>query len=103
MIFVAIIDGTIPIVHPFVNEDGNWVSMNDSYYLTPVRDTIWPKFRSTATGRRLWWMQDGASPHCTTVAKQFLLDKFHGRVISQGTDIIWPAHSPDLNPLDIHF
>ena len=23
----------------------------------------------------------------------------HGR----GTDIIWPAHSPDLNPLDFHF
>ena len=48
-------------------------------------------------------MQDGAPPHCTTVAKQFLLDKFHGRVISRGTDIIWPAHSPDLNPLDFHF
>lgn len=103
MIFVAIIDGKIPVVHPFVNEDGNLVSVNGLRYLSLLQDTIWPAFRSTATRHGLWWMQDGAPPHCTTAAKEFLLDKFHGRVISRGTDIIWPAHSPDLNPLDFHF
>ena len=36
-------------------------------------------------------------------AKQFLLDKFHICAISRGTDIIWPEHSPDLNPLDFYF
>ena len=48
-------------------------------------------------------MQDGAPPHCTKKAKQFLTEKVQGRVISRGTEIIWPAHSPDLNPIDFHF
>ena len=41
--------------------------------------------------------------HCTTSAKEFLIEKFQGRVISQGSPITWSAHSPDLNPLDLHF
>ena len=48
-------------------------------------------------------MQDSAPPHCTIKAKELLNDKFNGRIISRGTDIIWPAHSSDLNPLDFHF
>ena len=35
-----------------------------------------------------------------TAAKEFLLEKFNDLVISRGTDIIWPAHSTDVNPLD---
>ena len=58
---------------------------------------------STAARKQLWWMQDGAPPHCTNDAKAFLLEKFNGRVISRGTERIWPAHSPDINPLDFHF
>ena len=45
----------------------------------------------------------GDPPHCTTSAKEFLIEKFQGRVISQGSPITWSAHSPDLNPLDLHF
>ena len=45
-------------------------------------------------------MQDGAPPPCTNAAKKFLLEK---RVISRGTAVSWPAHFPDLNPLDFHF
>ena len=103
MIFVAIVNGKIPIVHPFVNNDGDSVSVNGLCYLSLLRDTVWPALKSTATRHGLWWMQDGAPPHCTIDAKEFLLSKFQGRVISRGTDIIWPAHSPDLNPLDFHF
>ena len=103
MIFVAIVDGKIPIIHAFLDEDGHLVSVNGSCYLTLLRDSVWPKLRYSATRRGLWWMQDGAPSHCTTVAKEFLKDKFQGRVISRGTEIPWPAHSPDLNPLDFHF
>ena len=103
MLFVAIIDGKIPIVHPFIDEAGRPVSVNGSCYLSLLKNTVWPVFRSISTRRGLWWMQDGAPPHCTREAKEFLLDKFRGKVISRGTPINWPAHSPDLNPLDFHF
>ena len=68
-----------------------------------LQDKVCPTFRATATRRRLWWMQDGAPPHYTRKAKQFLTEKFQRRVISRGTEIIWLAHSPDLNPFDFHF
>lgn len=103
MIFVAIVDDKVPIVHAFIDEDGRRVSVDGSCYLALLKDTVWPAFRATATRHGLWWMQDGAPPHCTTEAKKFLIEKFKGRVISRGTPIIWPAHSPDLNPLDFHF
>ena len=48
-------------------------------------------------------MQDDALVYCTTETKNFLDQKFRGRVISRGTDNAWPAHSPDLNPLDFYF
>jgi len=103
MIFVSIVDGKVPIVHAFITEDGRSVSVTGASYLELLKDTVWPTFRSTATRKQLWWMQDGAPPHCTNDAKAFLLEKFNGRVISRGTDRIWPAHSPDINPLDFHF
>ena len=59
-----------------------------------------PAFRSCATRLSLWWMQDGTPSQCTTAAQEFLLNKFGGRIISRGTQIAWPAHSPDLNSLD---
>lgn len=103
MIFVAIVNGKIPIVHEFIDDEGQRVSVDSSCYLALLQEKVWPTFRATATRNRLWWMQDGAPPHCTREVKQFLIEKFHGRVISRGTEIIWPAHSPDLNPLDFHF
>ena len=45
----------------------------------------WPALRGKAARRNYWWMQDGASPHCTNAAKKFLLEKFKERVISRGT------------------
>lgn len=103
MIFVAIVEGKIPLVHAFIDENGERISVNGECYLKLLQDRVWPLFRSSATRRNLWWMQDGAPPHCTNVAKSFLTEKFGGRVISRGTEFIWPAHSPDLNPLDFHF
>ena len=103
MIFVTIVDGHIPIVHAFVGEDGKTQSVNGTCYLELLQEVVWPALKYKATRRSYWWMQDGAPPHCTTLATAFLLEKFRGRVISRGTHINWPAHSPDLNPLDFHF
>ena len=103
MMFVAIVDGSIPIVHAFMGDNGKSQSVNGECYLKLLQDVAWPALRGKATRRNYWWMQDGAPPHCTTVAKKFLMEKFQERVISRGTAICWPAHSPDLNPLDFHF
>ena len=103
MIFVAIVEGKIPLVHAFIDKRGGKISVNVDCYLKLLQDRVWPLFRSYAKLRNLCWMQDGAPPQCTNVAKSFLKEKFWGSVISRGTEFFWPAHSPDLNPLDFHF
>ena len=47
------------------------------------------------------YQQDGATPHCSNVSLEFLQRYFPGdRLISRCTDNAWPAHSPDLSPVD---
>ena len=103
MIFVALINGMAPLFHAFIDEDGQLISVNGDCYLNLLQNKVWPRLRHTATRSSLWWMQDGAPPHCTNAAITFLNKKFQGRVISRRTANPWPAHSPDLNPLDFHF
>ena len=43
------------------------------------------------------------TPHCAKKCLDFLEEKFPGRVISRRTETPWPAHSPDLSPLDYWF
>ena len=85
--FVAVVAGQIPIDHAFLDEDNRNQSVNGSCYLDLLQDVVWPALRSEATRKGYWWMQNGATVHCTTSAKDFLLEKFNGRVISKGTPI----------------
>ena len=103
MLFVAIVNGKIPVVHAFLDNTGRQQSVDGSCYLSMLQDSVWPKLRHCATRLSLWWMQDGAMPHCTLPVLRFLEKKFGNRVISRRTAIPWPAHSPDLNVLDFHF
>ena len=100
MLFVAIVNGKIPVVHAFLDNTGRQQSVDGSCYLSMLQDSVWPKLRHCATRLSLWWMQDGATPHCTLPVLRFLEKKFGNRVISRRTAIPWPAHSPDLSPLD---
>ena len=97
MIFMAIVEGKIPLVHAFIDDRGGKISVNGDCCLKLLQDRVWPLFRSYATRRNLWWMQDGAPPHCTDVAKSFLEEKFRGRVISRGTEFVWPAHTAQIS------
>ena len=100
MIFVAIAEGRVAIVHPFLDEEGRRVSVDGaSCYLKLLQDHVWPTFRSTTTRHNLCV----DARRCSTTLHTDLLAKFHGRVVNRGTPIPWPAHSPDLNPLDFHF
>ena len=48
------------------------------------------------------FMHDGAPPHFSRVARQFLNRHFANKWIGRGGPVAWPARSPDLNPLDFH-
>ena len=45
-------------------------------------------------------MHDGAPAHFSLVAREFLNATYEDRWIGRGGPHLWPARSPDLNPLD---
>lgn len=48
----------------------------------------------------MWFMHDGAPAHFSLVAREFLTLTYGDRWIGRGGPHLWPARSPDLNPLD---
>lgn len=46
------------------------------------------------------FQQDGATPHTAKIVLEWLAEKFGEHFISLRSNIEWPPHSPDLNPLD---
>jgi len=50
----------------------------------------------------MWFMHDGAPPHFSRTAHQYLNDHFPGKWIGRNRPVAWPPHSPDLNPIDFH-
>jgi inhibitor of nuclear factor kappa-B kinase subunit alpha len=103
MCWTGIVDGKVLPIFWFENEDGSPASVNRERYLSVLKEILWPAVRAQATRKGYYYMQDGAPPHCTNDALDFLADKFPGRVISRRSENVWPAHSPDLNPLDFWF
>ena len=51
----------------------------------------------------MWFMHDGAPAHITVDVRHFLDATYPQRWIGRGGPVIWPARSPDLNPLDFFF
>ena len=104
MIFVAIVNGQVPVVHAFMDENGRRKIVNGDCYLNFLQETrnMLPTIHSCAT-RSTRFMVDARRCSCTLHhyrQKKFLLNKLGGRVIGRGTQIAWPAHSPDWNPFD---
>lgn len=50
----------------------------------------------------LWFMHDGAPPHFSRLARNYLDMQFGHRWIGRGGPVAWPPRSPDLNPLDFY-
>jgi hypothetical protein len=50
----------------------------------------------------MWLMHDGAPPHFSGIAREFLDNSYPDRWIGRGGPVLWPARSPDLNPLDFY-
>ena len=68
-------------------------AMLESFVLPELRRQHYPI-------SRLWFQQDGATPHTTRGVLAFLAGAFPGKVISKKGDVPWPPRSPDLSPLD---
>ena len=99
MCWAAIVDGK---VLPLVWFDAG-TSVNSDKYLSVLKENLWPEVKSLSTRRQYFYQQDGAPCHCSNKCLEYLQEKFNGRIISRRTDIFWPAHSPDLSPLDYWF
>lgn len=91
------------IIGPFFFEDrnGNTMTINKDRYIAILK-----KFWQTLTRKcvdtlhQQWMQQDGAPPHTALASLEWLSEHFDARIISRGSAINWPAHSPDLSPLD---
>jgi hypothetical protein len=44
----------------------------------------------------MWFMHDGAPPHFSRIARQYLNDHFPGKWIGRNGPVAWPPRSPDL-------
>jgi hypothetical protein len=51
----------------------------------------------------MWFHYSGAPPHFSCQVHNLLNKHFPDTWISSGGSIIWPPHSPDLNPLDFSY
>ena len=102
MAWSALIDDSVLTIR-WMDEPHRPPTVTAVSYLDMIRDEVWPEVRNRAQRRLWWWMQDGASVHCTDDVIHFLEEKFRGRVITRRGEHPWPPYSPDLNPLDFYF
>ena len=93
------------VLDRFVQQESAWSLLDRGNYDRHVynsllKEQVWPMVKGVATRQKLYFMQNGATCHTVAENLAFLCEKFGGCVISNKTDIPWPANSPDLNPLD---
>ena len=90
------------IIGPFFfEENGMTTTINSDRYIVVLEKFLDELKRLYPTNwRRMWFQQDGASPHAAYKSLDWLKDNFNCRVISRKCKIEWPPHSPDLSPPD---
>ena len=86
------------IIGPFFVEEGHRpATLTGSRYLALLRDHVVPSIQSQGVPlNRVWFQQDGATPHTSRSVLAFLKATFPGKVISKKGDVAWPPRSPDL-------
>jgi hypothetical protein len=50
----------------------------------------------------MWFMHDGAPPHLSRIARQYLNDHFPWKWIGRNGPVTWSPRSPDRNPIDFY-
>lgn len=83
------------------------VNVNGEIYLRLVRDLLPILLNGLQLPehirRDIVYMHDGASAHFANPVRAYLNQHYEGAWIGRGGPIMWPARSPDLNPLDYFF
>lgn len=100
----AAVCGNHSVIGPYFF-DGN---VNGREYLNMLNNFALPNLAQSyniydiqqAAHHRLWWFQDGATPHRTIPVRRRIRQVFGARVAALGHDQEWPARSPDLTPCD---
>ena len=93
------------VVGPFFEAPNGSTTTVDQHGYVEGLDKFWRQLQDNSghNGRRntrVWFQQNGAPAHTSKLALQWLNDHFGARVLSRKTPTPWPAHSPDLTPLD---
>lgn len=86
----------------FEDDEGETATVNKERYvdvLNTFKGELTSRFPSWYASR-WWFQQDGASPHTSKLALEWLKNNFGDRVISLKSDFEWAPHSPDLSPPD---
>lgn len=85
----------------FFEENGEAVTITSARYCQMLQQHAIPLLKNKRAFSRVIYQQDGATPHTAKVTLDMLKASFgEGRVISHGTPLSWPPHSPDLNGCD---
>ena len=90
------------IVGPYLfKARGRTVTVTGARYRAMLEGKLVPELaRQRIPMSRLWFQQDGATPHTTRGVLDYLGEVFPGKVVSKGGKVPWPPRSPDLTPLD---
>ncbi len=74
-------------------------SVNQYNYLEMIQTFFWQKLLDTASYKKYYFQQDGATPHTANSVQDWLKSKFSGKFLDKK---MWPPRSPDLNPCDFY-
>jgi len=78
-------------------------TVDQNNYTSLLRDHMFPQLRRKRKINNVIFQHDGAPPHFSIQARDFLGTQLpETRVIGRGFGIPWPPRSPDLSPLDYY-
>lgn len=83
----------------FQNEAGTALSVTGDRYRSMIGNFLWNELDGIDI-QRMWFQQDGATPHTANETLDLLRERFQNRIISRRGDVNWPPRSCDLTPLD---
>ena len=88
------------VIGPFFFQE----TVTASRYAAMLEQFFFPALqRAGVPLSRVWFQQDGATPHTSRIALSALENFFGQRVISKGAAVRWPPRSPDLSVVDFFF